>query len=308
MVFWGRHVAVEWRRIKGLFLRLLFFQRGRRNCANSLKVKTEQVVRVLRVFLIVAHQCGFSFFSSNQRKRAQLYGVLWIDGSGKPRDDDGAFCLGSIGNPNRDVVVSQLSSLNQLFESFKSFKTKPSMLTISQGDAEFPPMGGFQIEGLSPAKWPKSVSWNTRGLGSRKKRRVVKDFLRLENLDVVMFQETKRGPLWLSAVYGQTIPYLEGFLGGAIRHFWPFFSFMVCGGDFNVIRRSSEKLGGSSFTSSMRDFDGFIRDCELLDPPYGMPLSLGQTCKSYRCARDWIGFFIQMSGSYYSSKPSRSSS
>ena len=39
------------------------------------------------------------------------------------------------------------------------------------------------------------------------------------------------------------------------------------GGDFNVIRRSSEKLGGSSFTSSMRDFDGFIRDCELLDPP-----------------------------------------
>ena len=39
------------------------------------------------------------------------------------------------------------------------------------------------------------------------------------------------------------------------------------GGDFNVIRRSSEKLGGFSFTSSMRDFDGFIRDCELLDPP-----------------------------------------
>ena len=34
------------------------------------------------------------------------------------------------------------------------------------------------------------------------------------------------------------------------------------GGDFNVIRRSLEKLGGSSFTSSMRDFDGFIRDCE----------------------------------------------
>ena len=36
-------------------------------------------------------------------------------------------------------------------------------------------------------------------------------------------------------------------------------------GDFNVIR-SSEKLGGSSLTSSMRDFDGFIRDCELVDP------------------------------------------
>ena len=32
----------------------------------------------------------------------------------------------------------------------------------------------------------KIISWNTRGLGSRNKRRVVKDFLRLENPDVVM--------------------------------------------------------------------------------------------------------------------------
>ena len=30
------------------------------------------------------------------------------------------------------------------------------------------------------------------GLGSRKKQRVVKDFLRLQNLNVMMFQETKR--------------------------------------------------------------------------------------------------------------------
>ena len=33
----------------------------------------------------------------------------------------------------------------------------------------------------------KIISWNTRGLGSRKKCRVVKDFLQLENPDVVMF-------------------------------------------------------------------------------------------------------------------------
>ena len=38
----------------------------------------------------------------------------------------------------------------------------------------------------------KIISWNIRGLGSRTKRRVVKDFLRLQNPDVVMFQETKR--------------------------------------------------------------------------------------------------------------------
>ena len=38
----------------------------------------------------------------------------------------------------------------------------------------------------------KIISWNTRGLGSRKKRRVVKDFLRLKNPDVVMIQEPKK--------------------------------------------------------------------------------------------------------------------
>ena len=38
----------------------------------------------------------------------------------------------------------------------------------------------------------KIISWNTRGLGSRNKRRVVKDFLRLENPNVVMIQETKK--------------------------------------------------------------------------------------------------------------------
>ena len=38
----------------------------------------------------------------------------------------------------------------------------------------------------------KIISWNTRGLGSRNKRRVVKDFLRSENSNVVMIQETKK--------------------------------------------------------------------------------------------------------------------
>ena len=38
----------------------------------------------------------------------------------------------------------------------------------------------------------KIISWNTRGLGSKKKRRVVKDFLRTEKPDVVMIQETEK--------------------------------------------------------------------------------------------------------------------
>ena len=38
----------------------------------------------------------------------------------------------------------------------------------------------------------KIISWNIRGLGSRNKRRMVKDFLRSENPDVVMIQKTKK--------------------------------------------------------------------------------------------------------------------
>ena len=39
------------------------------------------------------------------------------------------------------------------------------------------------------------------------------------------------------------------------------------GGDFNVIRRSAEKLGGSRLTLNMRYFDELIRELELFDPP-----------------------------------------
>ncbi|KAJ9691309.1 hypothetical protein PVL29_013479 [Vitis rotundifolia] len=175
----------------------------------------------------------------------------------------------------------------------------------------------------------KVISWNTRGLGSRNKRRVVKDFLRSENPDVVMIQETKSmkcdrrfvgsvwtvrnkewavlpacgasggiliiwdskklrneetvigsfsvsikfsldgcGPLWISAVYGPNSPSLrKDFWVELVDLFGLSFPLWCVGGDFNVIRRSSEKMGGSSLTSSMKDFDSFIRECELLDPP-----------------------------------------
>ena len=44
--------------------------------------------------------------------------------------------------------------------------------------------------------------------------------------------------------------------------FGPSVPLWCVGGDFNVIRRSSKQLGDSSLTSSMRDFDDFIRDYE----------------------------------------------
>ena len=41
---------------------------------------------------------------------------------------------------------------------------------------------------------------------------------------------------------------------------------MVCCGDFNLIRKILETSGGASLTSRMRDFDGFIKESELIYP------------------------------------------
>ena len=74
------------------------------------------------------------------------------------------------------------------------------------------------------------------------------------------------GPLWISAVYGPNSPSLrKNFSVELLDIFGLSFPLWCVGGDFNVIRRSSEKLGGSRLTSSMKDFDCFIRECELLD-------------------------------------------
>ena len=76
------------------------------------------------------------------------------------------------------------------------------------------------------------------------------------------------GPLWLSVVYVPNNPLLgKDFWVELSDIFGPSFPCWYVGGDFNVIRRSSEKLGGSSLTPSMRDFDDFIREYEWLDPP-----------------------------------------
>ena len=210
----------------------------------------------------------------------------------------------------------------------------------------------------------KIISWNTKGLGSRKKRRVVKDFLRLENPDVVMIQETKSvvcdrrfvgsvwtirnkewaafpacgassgnliiwdskklcseevvigsfsisvkfaldgcGPLWLSVVYGPNSSLLrKDFWAEILDIFGLSYPLWCVGGDFNVIRRSSEKLGGFRLTSSKKDFDGFIRECELLDLPLrNTPFTRSNMQESPVCKRldqflysnEWEHFFPQ---------------
>ena len=59
------------------------------------------------------------------------------------------------------------------------------------------------------------------------------------------------------------------------------------GGDFNVIRRFDEKLGGARLTLNMRYFDELIGDLELFDPPLEMLLLLCQICKIFLFVRDW---------------------
>ena len=54
------------------------------------------------------------------------------------------------------------------------------------------------------------------------------------------------GPLWLSAVYGPNSPLLrKDFWVELLDIFGLCFPLWCVGGDFNVLRRSSEKLGGS---------------------------------------------------------------
>ncbi|XP_028093340.1 uncharacterized protein LOC114293463 [Camellia sinensis] len=73
---------------------------------------------------------------------------------------------------------------------------------------------------------------------------------------------------WLTGVYGPIKP-------GSRQEWWDELAglFGLCspnwcvGGDFNVVRLASEKLNGVSTSRSMRDFDSFIRDCELIDLP-----------------------------------------
>ena len=72
------------------------------------------------------------------------------------------------------------------------------------------------------------------------------------------------------------------------------------GSDFNVVRRISEKMGGSSLISSMRDFNGFIKDCELVYPPLqNAPFTWSNMQESPMCKRlerilysnEWEHFF-----------------
>ncbi|RVX22403.1 hypothetical protein CK203_012704 [Vitis vinifera] len=201
-------------------------------------------------------------------------------------------------------VVVPLETSNRKFKDWPFLRetlSNPEVRGVS-GEASFPvqepsTLEGFQVEGLTPWKMVKVQSVleslrvrivrdNGKGVegenksaslcrqGSRKKRKTVRRFLSTQNPDVVMLQETKR-EIWdrrsvssVWKVYGPNKAVWR-------KDFWMelqdlhglTFPRWCVGGDFNVIRRISEKMGDSRLTVNMRCFDEFIRESGLLDPP-----------------------------------------
>ncbi|RVW27818.1 hypothetical protein CK203_107068 [Vitis vinifera] len=101
---------------------------------------------------------------------------------------------------------------------------------------------GVEVESKSTLSADKILSWNTRGLGSRKKMRTVRRSLKWAALPacgasggIVI--------LWDSIKFKCTEKVLGSFSITVKLNF---------GGDFNVIRRISEKMGNSRLTFNMR--------------------------------------------------------
>ena len=69
-------------------------------------------------------------------------------------------------------------------------------------------------------------------------------------------------------MYGPNSPRLRSLLWDELGFLCGFCGLHWClGGDFNVVRFPTEKLNGDRLTSSLRDFDSFIRECNLRDIP-----------------------------------------
>ena len=83
----------------------------------------------------------------------------------------------------------------------------------------------------------------------------------------VLVEDEFKGDWWFSGVYGPNKRQKR-------KEFWDELSGLkeICddrwcvGGDFNVVRRVSEKFNSSTNTRSMKDFDYLIGELELVDP------------------------------------------
>ena len=84
----------------------------------------------------------------------------------------------------------------------------------------------------------------------------------------VKLNSSEEGSFWLTSVYGLNKPLWRKDFWLELQDLYGLtFPLWCVGGDFNVIRMISEKLGDSRLTFNMRCFDKFIRESGFLDPP-----------------------------------------
>ncbi|RVX02466.1 hypothetical protein CK203_031122 [Vitis vinifera] len=121
------------------------------------------------------------------------------------REKDKEGLTGRVGSDpcgSSDMVSPSISIIRGkglIFEGIYEILGDKNMEVV-RGILRYPHRAISLLMACPPGKWLKcerfyalwTLSWNVRGLGSRNKRRMVKDFLRSENPDVVMIQETKK--------------------------------------------------------------------------------------------------------------------
>ena len=85
---------------------------------------------------------------------------------------------------------------------------------------------------------------------------------------LVKVEFAEEGSFWLTSMYGPNKTQWRKDFWMELQDLYGLACPKWCiGGDFNVIRRPVEKLGGSRLTLNMRCFDELIRELELFDPP-----------------------------------------
>ncbi|RVW99765.1 hypothetical protein CK203_029144 [Vitis vinifera] len=211
-----------------------------------------------------------------------------------------SFLSPSVPNLPNSAFHSQFPMENRV--TFEFFSKKDDVGTVvSKGVTASSPSGEFKIEGPSPKKMAKarevlkSLDINVYSGGKTDAPQETKKAKCDRSEEVVIgsfsisvkFALNGCGTLSLSTIYGLNSTTLR-------KDFWVelsdifglSFPFWCVGGNFNIIRRSSEKLGGSSLTPSMKDFDDFIRECELIDSPLrSTPFTWSNMQESLVCKR-----------------------
>ena len=83
----------------------------------------------------------------------------------------------------------------------------------------------------------------------------------------ILVEDVIKGDWWFTGVYGPTKRSFRLDFWDEIAGLKELCSVCWCmGGDFNIVRRVTEKFNSLTITRSMREFNSLIRELELVDP------------------------------------------